>query len=1132
MAIFPRATVRSLSITAALVGLAAALALAAGPVQAQDDIAVVIETLDPEPVATDGVIGFTQPEVASQNWRVRGFAQIGDTMYVAGSFLQVRQQGGGVSDQPYLAAFDVDTGEWISGFRPTLDDVVWDIAATDDGRLLVGGEFDTVNGEARTGIVLLDTDGQIDDTFVTTVANVGSDYEPMVRTIAVEGTSVYLAGDFNRIVDDQFNHGVYRVGRVNLGNGRLQGSWRPLVSGGGIFDIAPDPASGAVHLAGTFTSVSATPSTTGAAAVSIDDGAVMPWSQFEFNNLGSNYQYGVGVLDGSAWVAGSQHMLQRLDADTYERLGFYITSGQPGTIDPVVGNYVSTGAGGDYQFLAVVDGHVISGCHCHAGHHAADIVEDINVGNRPIHTYRPDGERIDWFPSLYTWSEGPYGAAGDSNGCLWLGGDFTGNVDGFARHCPFDTTTAEITRPFSSVVGDDQAIRFDARVSDPSGAGSIELRVLNAGGQYLQPDSTFTADASPLPATVSGAGSRVVRASYALPVLPAGDYQLQVSGSGGSGSDTATLGLRVAALDDLVVGTGQPSNNSWDVFDQNGGKWVRGQLNDPAMFGPQGFVPVASTTLLDHETTLDAADLAGVDIMWMPPTSGSEYSSAELGVLEDWVDAGGVMVAYATATSNDTVLDHFGLPLIGDNASGQMFAVGANGDHPVLDGVYGPVTLTGYSGRRFDAADVPANWTTLFRNSAGEPTMVVGPYGDGYIVALSTRNVLQSQTGVAMLGNMMAHITDVALGLGDAVGSPPVAAPVDPQTTPAFQPVELQITASDPDGGSVGFSAAGLPAGLAIDAGTGLISGTPITAVENAAVVVTVQDDEGDTVDVAFTWTIEAAELVAPEVTELSTNGTDEVTISWDPVPGVSGYLIHRDFVFAMWVPAGTLTWTDTTVVEGETYRYQVRSQVSNGDFSAPSPIQSITVFDDGGLPPFGTPPDVVVETNGVDQVSIEWGQVDGATGYLIHRDFVFLKWVPFTESSYVDAAVVQGESYRYQVRAQSADGSFSAPSPTIRVTVADDGPDNTPPETPPNAAAALNGDEVDVTWDPAVDDQGVTGYLIHRNWQFYAFVTGDITTYTDTELEAGNRYRYQVRSQDAAGNVSPPTELLVVDVP
>ena len=1123
-------TGRSALILALLGAMLAATAFFEAPVHAQDDVPVVIETLDSVPMSSDGVVGFTQPGISSQSWRARGFAQIGDTMYVAGSFLRVRRQSGAVTDQAYLAAFDVATGDWISTFRPTLDDVVWDIAATDDGRLLVGGEFDTVNGEPRTGLVLLGTDGEIDDTFVTTIDNVGSDYEPMVRTVAVDGSTVYLAGDFNRIVDDRYAHGVYRIGRVNLANGRLQGSWRPRVSGGGIFDIAPDPETGVVHMAGTFTSVSATPDTAGAAAVDIVDAAVMPWSQFTYNNIAENFQYGVDVLDGTAWIGGNQHLLQRLDAASYERLSFYVTSGQPGTIDPVIGDYVSTGAGGDYQFVAVVDGHVISGCHCHAGHHSSHIVEDINVTNRPIHTYRADGERIDWFPRLYTWNEGPYGATGDTGGCLWIGGDFTGNVDGFARFCPFDTTTVEVNRPFSSVVGHDQAIMFEARVSDPSMAESIELRVLDTAGDYLQADGSFSADTTPLPATTSGAGSRVVRAAYQLPILTVGDYQLQVTGRGESGIDIVTTGLQVAVLDDLVVGTGQPSNNSWDVFDQSSGKWVRGQLNDPAMFGPQGFVPVNSTTLLDHEIDLGAADLEGVDIMWMPPTSASQYSSVELGVLEEWVDGGGVMVAYGTSSANDTVLEHFGLPLVGSAANGQMYAVGANNDHPVLDGVYGPITLTGYNGLRFDADDVPGTWTTLFRNSADEPTMVVGPYGDGYIVALATRNVLQSQTGIAMLGNMMAHITDVALGLTDTVGSPPIVVPVDPQTSLAFEPVALPISASDPDGGTVGFSAVGLPAGLAIDAATGLISGTPNTPVEDATVVVSVYDDEGDSADVTFTWTVEATELSAPENIEISTNGTDEVSLVWDAVPGVSGYLIHRDYVFAKWVPVNVTTWTDTSVAEGETYRYQLRSQVSNGDWSAPSPFQVVTVAD--GLPPFGTPPDVVVETNGIDEVSIEWGLVADATGYLIHRDHVFVKWVPSPTASYVDTSVVRGQTYRYEVRAESGEWGFSPPSPAVNVTVSSDGPDITPPETPPGAAAVFDGSTVDVTWSPAVDDVGVTGYLIHRNWEFYAFLNGDVTTYTDIDVETGERYRYQVRSQDAAGNMSPPTDLLVVDIP
>ncbi|MEM9201525.1 MAG: putative Ig domain-containing protein [Actinomycetota bacterium] len=1123
--------------TAAVALMAAATAWAAPALaQGDSDVPVLIETLSQEPEDGAGVIGFRQSAVSSQTWRVRGFAQIDDVMYVSGSFQQVRESpnGGAVHDQAYLAAFDVDTGAWISTFRPVLDDVVWDIAATDDGRLVVGGEFDTVNGEARTGIVMLDTDGNIDNSFVTSVTNVGSTYEPSVRSVEVDGGTVYLAGDFNRIVDDQYAHGAYRVGRVNLSNGRMQQSWRPRVSGGGIFDLEIDPSNGVVHIVGSFTSVQAVSGTAAAAAVDINTASVMPWSQFAFNEMGGNLQYGAALLGDDVWVGGSQHFLQRLDADTYERQSFYVTSGQPGTIDPVIGNYESTGTGGDYQFVVTVDDQIIAGCHCHSGHHTSTTDDNINVLNRPVHAYNAAGERIDWFASLYTWNEGPYGAGGDTNGCLWVGGDFTGNVDGFARFCPFSETTSVISRPFSSVIGDDQAVEFRARVSDPTATTSIELRVINSDGNYLRPNGQFNANSNPLPATTSGTGTRVLRASYQLPVLPAGDYTLEVVGTGASGTDTEQIGLRVADLPDLTIGTGQPSNAGRDVFDSNSGKWVRGQINDPAMFGPQGYVPVNTATLLDHETDLEASDLIGVDIMWMPPATSGQYTAAELDVLEQWVANGGVMVAYSELATTDVVLERFGLPVIGDADTSLMTAVSANSGHPILNGLYGPVSQVGYNGRRFDPADVPGNWLTFFRNHENAPMVVGGAYGDGYVVALATRSPLQAQTGVQFLGNLMAHVTDVALELDDVTSIPPTVESVAPQTSAAFVPASLQIIASDPDGGSVGFSATGLPAGLSINASTGLISGTPTTLVVDAAVVVTVQDDEGDTAQAAFTWTVEEAALVPPANVELTTNGVDNVTIEWDAVGVASGYLIHRDFVFAKWVAAGTTTWTDTSVIEGGTYRYQVRSQIRNGDYSDPSPIEMITVGDEGPeLPPFGTPPNPTIETNGVDTVTLGWDQVADATGYLVHRDYQFLKWVPFSESSWVDTSVVAGESYRYQIRAQRAGGEYSAPTEELRITVGNDGgPDTTPPQTPPNPAAVLDGDQVVVTWDPATDDRGVTGYLIHRNWQYYGFVAGDITTFIDDDLEPGGRYRYQIRAQDAAGNNSAPTTRVVVDVP
>ena len=69
-------------------------------------------------------------------------------------------------------------------------------------------------------------------------------------------------------------------------------------------------------------------------------------------------------------------------------------------------------------------------------------------------------------------------------------------------------------------------------------------------------------------------------------------------------------------------------------------------------------------------------------------------------------------------------------------------------------------------------------------------------------------------------------------------------------------PVSLQITATDSQSGqTLTYSATGLPAGLSINASTGLISGTPTTA-QTAVVTVTVQDTTGAHGSASFTWAI------------------------------------------------------------------------------------------------------------------------------------------------------------------------------------------------------------------------------------------------------------------------------------
>jgi hypothetical protein len=88
------------------------------------------------------------------------------------------------------------------------------------------------------------------------------------------------------------------------------------------------------------------------------------------------------------------------------------------------------------------------------------------------------------------------------------------------------------------------------------------------------------------------------------------------------------------------------------------------------------------------------------------------------------------------------------------------------------------------------------------------------------------------------------------------------------------------------------------------------------------------------------------------------------------------------------------------------------------------------------------------------------------------------------------------------------------------------------PPPPPPTApgsltAVATSGREIDLVWTASTSGAGVTGYQVERcqgalcaNFAQIATVTG--TTFNNTGLAPSTSYSYRVRATDAAGNLSP----------
>ncbi|MFI5426963.1 hypothetical protein [Aeromicrobium sp. UC242_57] len=152
-----------------------------------------------------GVSGIGNGGSSENASEVQAFAQIGSTMYVGGNFTTVLKgadaTGSDRVSQPYLAAFNATTGDYIRSFAPRLNSQVKALKALPNGKLAVGGEFTQVDGTARTGLVVLDpTTGALDPTWTTNLQNNSTGGTVSVRGLDTDGTYLYLTGAFTHFV--------------------------------------------------------------------------------------------------------------------------------------------------------------------------------------------------------------------------------------------------------------------------------------------------------------------------------------------------------------------------------------------------------------------------------------------------------------------------------------------------------------------------------------------------------------------------------------------------------------------------------------------------------------------------------------------------------------------------------------------------------------------------------------------------------------------------------------------------------------------------------------------------------------------------------------------------------------------
>jgi len=162
--------------------------------------------------------------------------------------------------------------------------------------------------------------------------------------------------------------------------------------------------------------------------------------------------------------------------------------------------------------------------------------------------------------------------------------------------------------------------------------------------------------------------------------------------------------------------------------------------------------------------------------------------------------------------------------------------------------------------------------------------------------------------------------------------------------------------------------------------------------------------------------------------------------------------------------------------------------------------------------------------------VRLSWRPSAGATAYRVYRfaPGAPLPLAPITTlpgPPWLDQTVRMGERYAYVVSAIGAGEPPPESRPSEVVIAAPR--DRTPPPPPSHLVAIPVPGEVRLSWQPPAEK-----VAFYRVWRTAGIgegspigrVPGERTTFTDTSVEPGGRYRYRVIAIDGAGNESKPS--------
>lgn len=263
-------------------------------------------------------------------------------------------------------------------------------------------------------------------------------------------------------------------------------------------------------------------------------------------------------------------------------------------------------------------------------------------------------------------------------------------------------------------------------------------------------------------------------------------------------------------------------------------------------------------------------------------------------------------------------------------------------------------------------------------------------------------------------------------------------------------------------------------------------------------------------------------------LTGITAKSYDTITLQWNALSDVSGYIIERksskekDFSeIAVLSSEKTVTYTDKSgILTGDTYTYRIcafRSYKDSNNKEAQvkgtfSNAKSVTVTYTA------KPASFQAASARYDQTKLTWTKAAGASGYEIYRStkstsgFKKIATVSGAKTSYTDKKLTTGKTYYYRIRAYRSNSGITVNGPWTATKKA------IPiPQKPTVTASYKNYSTATVKWNRI---SGANGYTIYRSTsksgkykKIATIKKGSTTKFTDNNLTTGQTYYYKMKA-------------------